>query len=182
MDIQIVDQMTANAALNKIGEDLAKAVETSSGITHELYQALVRIRPLGVLTVSLMADAIGCDRNFIDSVWSVHGNADRNKPTRVPVPVDGRDFTETPEYLELASIADRQRSAVNSVSLIRAERDRIITMVYASKLMGPTAIAGAVGIDRNHVLRTARKAGVAPAHRPNTSNQWTAANKTQATS
>lgn len=172
MDTQIIDQATATKALNKVRDDLAKATGQATDTTETLRDAIVRIRPLGVLTVDEMADAIGRDRNYVDSVWSAHGETQKGKQTRVAVQGDEQQ-AETLRA-QLSSAAHNQRGTANTVPVLRAERDRVVTMVYASKLLGPTAIAREVGVDRNHVLRIARKGGAAPAHRKGSKNQYTA--------
>jgi hypothetical protein len=165
MDATITDQSTATQALNKVRDDLAKANGNATDTMETLRDTIVRIRPAGVLTVDEMADAIGRDRNYVDSVWSAHGDTNKGKQTRVAV-VEQQDGSLPAEYRQLADAAHNQRGAANTVPVLRAERDRVVAMVYASKILGPSAIASAVGIDRNHVLRIARKAGVAPVHRP----------------
>lgn len=159
----ITDQATATAALNKHRDALAKAVKNSADTTSALRDAIVRIRPLGILTVGEMADAIERDRNYIDSVWSAYGETEKGKQTRVPL--ESNDGRAEKLYGELSSLAHNQRGAAGTVGVLRAERDRVVAMVYASKILGPSAIAAAVDIDRNHVLRVARKAGIKPVHR-----------------
>lgn len=160
----ITDQATATAALIKVRDDLAKAVGNATDTTTTLRDTIVRIRPLGILTVDEMADAIERDRNYVDTVWSAHGDTTKGKQTRVNV--DASDDERQTLRGQLSSAAHNQRGANNTVPVLRAERDRVVALVYASKILGPSAIAAAVDIDRNHVLRIARKAGVTPAWRP----------------
>lgn len=160
----ITDQATATAALNKHRDALAKAVKNSADTTSALRDAIVRIRPLGILSVGDMAGAIERDRNYIDSVWSAYGETEKGKQTRVPV--QGDEYQASTLHGELSSLAHNQRGTAGTVGVLRAERDRVVAMIYASKILGPSAIAAAVGIDRNHVLRCARKLGVSPAWRP----------------
>jgi hypothetical protein len=129
-----------------------------------LRATIVAVRPTGVITVDEMAEAIGRDRNYIDSVWSTHGDTTKGKQTRVAADVS--DDERVRAVQRLADAAGAQRGTAGTVNVMRAERDRVVAMVYASKIMGPSAIAAAVDIDRNHVLRIARKSKVAPVWRP----------------
>ena len=172
-----MDAATVTSALNKIRDDLATAVDNQAEASIELRNLIVAIRPSGILSVDKMAEAVGRDRNYIDSVWSSHGATEKGKQTRVPAPADGGG-TEA-AHKRLSDAAARRVSANKAVSTLRAERDRLITMAYTLKaqdtgvkVIGPTGIAAAVGVDRNHVLRIARKAGVGPAHRANSRNQY----------
>lgn len=165
-DENVTDQATAKAALNKVRDDLAKATGNASTTMTTLRDTIVSVRPSGALTVDEMAEAIGRERNYVDSVWSSHGETKQGKQTRVAVADDDGKFAhELDEYRQLADAAREQRGAAGTVNVMRAERDRVVAMVYASKILGPSAIAAEVGIDRNHVLRIARKAGVSPVHR-----------------
>lgn len=159
----ITDQATATAALNQARDQLASAVKSANDATAALRADIVRVRPLGVLPVDEMADAIDRDRNYIDSVWSAYGNTTKGKQTRVSA--DASDMEADDLYGQLSSAARNQRSEAKAVRPARAERDRVVAMVYASKILGPSAIAAAVGVDRNHVLRLARKNGLKPAWR-----------------
>lgn len=177
----ITDQATATAALNRVRDDLKRAKEsnasaTAARATDALRAVIVRIRPTGIMTVDEMADAVGHGRNYIDSVWSTYGTGVKGKQTRVK-DADADDATWEATRRELANAAADQVVAVDAykgpLDTARAERDRTVAMVYASKILGPSAIAAAVGIDRNHVLRIARKAGLKPAWRANAKNQYT---------
>ena len=172
----IADQATATTALRKVRDDLAKAIDRADDTTGALRAAIVTARPAGILTVDQIADAIGRDRNFVDTTWSDYGQSTRNKQTRVAIQ-DVDDATHAAAVKTLSDAAWDHRRAHNDVNTLRAERDRVVAMVYASKLLGPSAISREVGIDRNHVLRVARKAGVAPMHRTNSKNQYSAAAK-----
>lgn len=160
----ITDQATATAALVKVRDDLAKATGNATDTMAALRTTIVATRPTGVLTVDEMAEAIGRDRNYVDSVWSSHGDTTKGKQTRVAA--DVTDEQRVTAIQTLADAAGSQRGAAGTVNVMRAERDRVVAMVYASKILGPSAIAAVVDIDRNHVLRIARKAGVLPVHRP----------------
>lgn len=175
-DENITDQATAKAALNRVRDNLAKATGNASDMMTALRDAIVKVRPLGVLTVDEMADAIQRDRNYVDSVWSSHGETQQGKQTRVAVVDDADPGYRDRSFRHLADAAGNQRGTAGTVNVMRAERDRVVAMVYASKILGPSAIAAEVGIDRNHVLRIARKAGVSPVHRPAGAarNQYTA--------
>ena len=165
-----VDKETAQLVLEEVGICLAKAVGAARTTGAALRDAIVRIRPLGLLTVDQMAEAIVRDRNHIDAVWSAYGDTTKGKQTRVAVVADP-DGPLPAEYGELYGLARDHRNTSLAVTLLRSERDQAVAAVYASKVLGPSAIAAHVGIDRNHVLRISRKAGVAPQHRTRTRNQ-----------
>lgn len=175
MEQTVMDAATVTSALNKIRDDLATAVDNQAEASLALRNLIIVVRPSGALTVDRMAAAVGRDRNYIDSVWSSHGATEKGKQTRVaPLGGDSEDV-----FKRLADAAARRVSANKAVSTLRSERDRLITMAYTLKaqdtgvkVIGPTGIAAAVGVDRNHVLRIARKAGVGPAHRTNSRNQY----------
>lgn len=171
---EIANESTARASLTRVKDDLAAAVIGNRDATANLRQAVVDIRPLGLLTVDEMAVALDRDRNYVDSVWSGHGETVKGRQTRVPV-TEEADANEAREaFKHLARLAHKQRRTQSTEKTARAERDRAVTMVYNSRILGPSAIAAEVGIDRNHVLRIARRNGVGPAHRPGTKNQHTA--------
>ncbi len=182
MDTEIIDQATATAALHKVRDTLILAVNKASAATDALRRVIVTTRPQGVLTVDEMAEAVGRDRNFVDSVWSSYGEIvkvnGKVKQTRVSATAAEIDGHADAALKQLVAAAQEQRAAAGApardgepeqpgeVGVARAERNRVVALVYASKLIGPSAIAAAAGVDRNHVLRIARKAGVAPAWRP----------------
>ena len=170
---EINDQDTATRALNNARDTLDGVAGAYIVAGTVLRKLILEIRPQGILTVGEMAEAVGRDRNYIDSVWSSHGDTTKGKQTRVTVGTDADAVAARGAYDNLHQAADAQRKLAGSVRVARAERDRLVVMVYSSKLLGPSAISAAVGIDRNHVLRTARKAGVAPVHRAGTKNQYT---------
>lgn len=159
----ITDKATAAAALNRSHKDLARAIDTLNARTGVLRDLIVRIRPAGTLTVDEMAEAVGRTRNYIDSIWSSYGGSVKGKQTRVPV----RSSDETRESAvdSLSGASAAVLLATDDVARLRAERVRLVALVYGSKVLGPSAIAAESGIDRNHVLRTARKAGLTPAWR-----------------
>lgn len=167
----VTDEATAKTALNKVRDYLADAQDKATGTMSDLRELIVRIRPMGVLTVDEMAEAIERDRNYVDSVWSTHGETTKGKQTRVAA--DAPEGARDNAIRLLANAAHNQRGTAGTVLVMRAERDRTVAMVYASKILGPSAIAAEVGVDRNHVLRIARKAGVAPMHRTGAKNQHT---------
>jgi hypothetical protein len=160
------DQATVKAALNRARDGLAEDTDKAVGAMATLRKAVVSVRPSGVLTVDEIAEAIGRSRSYVDSLWSSSGGTRKGKPTRVPsADREGKFVHELDEYHRLAAAAAAQRAASRKVIESRAERDRAVVMAYASKILGPSAIAAEVGVDRNHVLRIARKAGVTPVHR-----------------
>lgn len=170
---EINDQDTATRALNAARDTLDAQYAAYMFAGTHLRKLILDVRPQGILTVGEMAEAVGRDRNYIDSVWSSHGDTTKGKQTRVTVTAEADAVAARAAYDSLHLAADTQRKLAGSVKLARAERDRLVVMVYSSKLLGPSAISAAVGIDRNHVLRTARKAGIAPVHRIGTKNQYT---------
>jgi hypothetical protein len=173
---ELRDQATATAALIKVRDDLNDSVDNLCDRTDGLRDHVVRIRPQGLLTVDEMAEAIGRDRNYVDSIWSANGDTTKGKQTRVPVS-EGVDAEAARfAYETLADAAGNLKRAASLVSAARAERDRVVSLVYGSKLLGPSAIAATVDVDRNHVLRIARKAGVKPVHRVGSKNQYTTGN------
>lgn len=177
MNASITDEATAVTGLHRVRDQLNSAIGDLETATDDLVSMVVRIRPLGLLTVSEMATAIGRDRNYIDSLWSLFGGTTRDEDgkvvqTRVPVSDDGAAARKA--YNDLTKAADRLRKAATRVSDVRAERNRTVAMVYGAKLLRPGAIAKHVGVDRNHVGRISRKQGVAPVHRPDTRNQYSA--------
>ena len=178
MNAEIIDQATATTALNRVRDNLFTAAETLTTVGDEMRNLIVAVRPAGLLTVDEMAQAIERDRNYIDSVWSAYGETvrvdGRVKQTRVPVTEDTNPEDARAAYEQLSEASRNHRRVLSLVGTSRAERDRVVAMVYGSKLLGPSAIAAEVGIDRNHVLRIARKAGVAPVHRTGSKNQYSA--------
>jgi len=153
---------------------LNNANQVMSGALNALRDTVVRERTAGVLTVAQIAKAIGRDRNAVDAMWSAYGRTVKGKQTRVQVqPLGADDTLFAAKYTELELLADDHREAVNVVKDARARRDLMIAHVYEAKLLGPSAIADLACIDRNHVLRLVRKAGIAPAHRANPRNQYT---------
>lgn len=168
----VQDQATAYNSLGQARNALEKAVTASDSAMDKLRDLIVKMRPTGVLTVDEMSAAIGRpDRNYIDSVWSAFGTTTTGKQTRVAVS-SASEADKAAATAALAAANKAQLKAADDVKTARAERDRIVAMVYASRILGPSAIADAVYVDRNHVLRIARKAGVAPAHRPASRNQY----------
>lgn len=154
-------------------DELADAVATASEATALLRQGIIEIRPSGLLTVDEMTEAVDRDRNYVDSVWSTFGATEKGKQTRVSV--DTSDLDKVREaYDTLHKLADAQRRTAEREKAARAERDALVAGTYKAKTLGPSAIAAAVGVDRNHVLRIARKAGVKPQHRKISRNQYTA--------
>lgn len=175
MNAEITDQATATAALAKVRDELNSAVTASETAMGNLRAEIVKVRPSGLLTVDEMAEAIDRDRNYVDSVWSSYGDTTKGKQTRVAVPENADGEKARRAYETLHTLSDNQRKTAGHEKTARAERDRVVAIVYGSKLFGPSAIAVAVGVDRNHVLRIARKAGVQPQHRTTSRNQYTTA-------
>ena len=170
---ELRDAATATAQLIKVRDELTTAADNLTVRTDALWDHVVRVRPQGLLTVDEMAEAIGRDRNYVDSIWSAHGETTKGKQTRVPVAEGVDPGAARHAYETLADSANDLKRARNMVVTARAERDRVVALVYGSKLLGPSAIAAAVDVDRNHVLRIARKAGVKPVHRVGSKNQYT---------
>ena len=153
----------ARAALAKTRDDLIKAIGNATSATNALRDAIVAVRPSGVLTVDEMADAIGRDRNYVDSIWSAYGDTVEGKQTRAAT--EASDEARAADVDRLVTAAGAQRAAAGHVNVMRDARDSTVAEIYAGKVLGPSAIAAAVGIDRNHVLRIARKRNVAPVWR-----------------
>lgn len=175
----LADQATAYSSLGQVRNELHNAVTAADAAMDKLRELIVQIRPTGVLTVEQMAEAIGRDRNYIDSTWSAFGGTTTGKQTRVSAAA----VSEAESRAAAEALADANKAqlkAADRVKSARAERDRVVAMVYASRILGPSAIADAAYIDRNHVLRIARKAGVAPVHRPASRNQYSPAPRAKA--
>lgn len=177
MDTVIIDQATATAALQNARRKLSAAITYADAAMSELRNAIIMIRPSGVLTVEQMAEAIGKDRNYVDSVWSNFGSTQQDPETgrvrQTRVPTGHADAAAVAGAKKMLKDAERfQHTSAGKIDTARAERDRVVALVYASKLLGPSAIAVEVEVDRNHVLRIARRAGVAPVHRQGSRNQY----------
>jgi len=173
MDVTVIDQATAVTKLTTTRDALAVAVDRLTKATDALVDLIVEVRPQGLLTVDEMATAMGRDRNYVDRLWSLHGSTTKGQQTRIPVTEQTSAVAARKAYDFLATAAEAQRKALEAVTLARAERNRVVVMVYSSKLLRNSAIAVHAGIDRNHVLRIARKAGVGPVYRSDTVNQYT---------
>lgn len=171
-DENIIGQSTATAALNKVRDDLACAIANAETAMANLRAAVVAERPRGVLKVEEIAEAIGRDRNAVDTWYSHAGATVKGKQTRVTG--EASDEQRMAAVDQLADLAGRQRGSAAIARVMRAERDRVVALVYSSKILGPSAIASAVDVDRNHVLRIARKSGVKPVWRTdeNVRNQY----------
>lgn len=167
------DLSTLVAELRTKRDALAAAVETAREATAALRDGIIRVRPLGLLTVDEMTEAVARDRNYVDSVWSTFGATQKGKQTRVAVENADPEVART-AYDTLHKLADDQRRTTEREKAARAERDALVASVYAAKTLGPSAIAAEVGVDRNHVLRIARRAGIKPQHRKIARNQYTA--------
>lgn len=168
----VADQAAAYSSLGHVRNELHNAVTAADAAMDKLRDLIVKLRPTGVLTVDEMAAAIGRpDRNYVDSVWSAFGDTTTGKQTRVPAASVG-EADKAAATAALAAANKAQLKAADAVKTARAERDRVVAMVYASRILGPSAIADAVYVDRNHVLRIVRKAGVAPVHRTASRNQY----------
>lgn len=165
-DTGTLDEATAKAALIKTRDDLAAAITRKDDATDALVDTLVRVRPLGILTVDEMAEAIERERNYVDSIWSTYGTGQKGKQTRVPL-LAVNDESRAAARTALKDAAAAERAAVNDVKTARAERNLAVARAYgaAIKGFGPSPIAAAADIDRNHVLRLSRKAGLTPAWR-----------------
>jgi hypothetical protein len=174
---EVIDEATARVVLARARDQLETARENASAALADLRNRIVRLRPTGLVTVNEMAEVIGRDRNYVDSVWSTYGETTEGRQTRVAaVPEDDTDAqgAKVGALADLRYLVDVSRNADKRESTVRSERDRLIAMVYAAKMLGPTAIAALVKVDRNHVLRIARRQGVAPVHRQGARNQYTA--------
>lgn len=172
MDPRIADEATAVRGLNDVRDKLAAAITRSDNAMGTLREKIVSVRTKALLTVAEMAEAVGKDRNYVDSVWSTYGETKVGKQTRVQVQADGAAARAA--YEDLGKAAGNQRARAEDEKTARAERNALIVLVYASGILGPSQIGREVGVDRNHVLRVARTAGVKPVHRTASRNQYTA--------
>lgn len=163
-----VDQVVHS--LGVAGETLDEAVQAATTLSIELRAAIVRIRPLGLLTGDEMAEALGRPRNYVDGVWSMYGNPGKGAP--LAVATDADPVAARQAFDELLDLSSRLNAANTYVKDCRAHRNEVVATVYRTKVLGPSAIANAAGIDRNHVLRIARAAGVPPVHRADVRNQY----------
>lgn len=170
----VADENTARLSLRTARRSLEKAIEQSDAAMLSLRDVIVRLRPSGILTVDEMAEAIEHDRNYVDSVWSNFGETAKGRQTRVAPPETVTSAHRKSAKAQLKAAAKAQSARAEAVKAARAERNRVVAMVYASKILGPTAIAAEADVDRNHVLRLARKAGVEPMHRTSSRNQYSA--------
>lgn len=164
---ELVCADTARGALAKVRSDLNAADIDAARAMSRLHEAIILHRPGGVLTVAQIAAAIGRDRSYVDSVWSTRGGSNKlskGRQLRVAISASPLEAAYAEQLLDSAARDQRARSGIARV--FRAERNRVVSLVYASKILGPSAIAEAVGVDRNHVLRIARKSKVAPVWRP----------------
>lgn len=177
---QIAEEASARAALRRTSDAVARTLERSATAMKNLRDLIVLVRPSGLLTVGEMAEAIEHDRNYVDSVWSIHGETKQDPETGRVVqtrvkPLDGsisKDERYERAYKPLVKAAKAQRDTAGAYASALAERNRTVAMIYASKILGPTDIGREIGVDRNHVLRISRKQGVAPVHRTDTRNQY----------
>ena len=176
-DTSLTDAVTATAVLVKTRDALAEAVDVRKDSVSALRDAIVLIRPQGILTVDKMAEAVDRDRNYIDAVWSNYGDGDKGKQTRVQL-IDVNDASRELAVKMLTDLAAGVRRALDAEDVARKAHHRNIALAYgaAIKGFGPSAISGAAGVDRNHVLRISRAAKIAPVWRqPGTSrNQHSA--------
>ena len=108
-----------------------------------------------------MAEAVGRDRNFIDSTWSSYGEPVKGKQTRVKRDeVSSDDTRRTDAVVTLKSAADTLRRASDAVDKARDARNALVASFYGSKTLRPRDIAREAGIDRNHVGRLVSRAGI----------------------
>lgn len=171
---ELTAQEEALVRLDMAASKLARARDHVSETLADMRNAVIDARTAGVLTVAQIAAAIGRERNVVDAIWASTGRTVKGRQTRVDV--SESDASERGSAIDrLHALASVHKEAVETAELARGERDRQIQVAYAAKTLGPSAIARATGIDRNHVLRLVRKAGVGPAHRTNIKNQYTKA-------
>lgn len=160
----------AEAGLTALGRELERVTKRSETSTQKLHDLITWVRSTGKVSVNEMAETMDRARNYVDSVWSISSRAGKV--------IDPEDFGLSPyadEYelkSKLNQYSNMQRAHFQELRAIRKERDQAVVMVYASRVLGPSDIARHVGIDRNHVGRLARSAGVSPQHRWNIKNQY----------
>lgn len=166
---KFADAASAHAELSSARRSLELAESAFRGATSGLRDAILDVRRARVLTVNEVAEAIGRKRSYVDNVWHVHGGEFYPGDPATSTDEIARDRSRA----ALTDAADAQVTAMNELSSARDHRDRLVATTYASKVLGPSRIAETAGIDRNHVLRLARRAGIGPMHRTNIANQYT---------
>jgi len=158
--------------LQQLNTELLKARTDSEDATADFHDLITYVHHTNLLMVTEMAKAIGRDRNYIDSAWSYSQRTGRTAEIKPSWFNLTGEETEEQLYAALEAGARAHRQSLEDVKKARQTRDAAVCTVYASKVLGPSAIARAAGIDRNHVLRIVKKAGIAPAHRRNIRNQY----------
>ena len=170
---------TAVRQLNKVRDELAVAVVDADEKMQSFRTLLIDARTKGLLRVTEMAAAIGRDRNYVDGIWSAYGRTVKGGQTRILVDATedaSRAVAARELYEALKTSASEQRKAERRRDTLRTKRNQLIASIYAARMpgLGPSPIGKEVGVDRNHVLRIARDAGVKPVHRTDSRNQYTA--------
>jgi hypothetical protein len=177
MSIEDTDRQSAVATLTTVRDYLDSALDDYRDATNALMDKVLSLRPSGFLSVKQIADAVGRDRGYVDTLWSKSGSTVKGRQTRMDVAARESEVNQPLQVAaaiaELQMLASRAASTKKSVSIRRTARDCAVVKVYASKLLGPSEIARHAGIDRNHVLRLCRRAGVPPMHRTGVKNQYT---------
>lgn len=167
----LTDADQARSRLVFVREDLRSAVDRRTAATDKLWTLIVQIRPSGKLSVDKIAEAVRRNRHFVDSVWSARGETTKGKQTRVPV--TGTEAEAAEAFDTLRNAADELAAAQAEADNLTKTRNAVVAEVYASKALGPNEISRVVGIDRNHVGRICRTAGIPPLHRADVRNQYT---------
>jgi hypothetical protein len=174
----LANENTARAALRKVRDQLIEAAQNHLDRSDYVAELVVKIRPAGLLTVDEMAQALDRRRGYVDNLWATSDEmrelTAEGKQTRVPVKNPDPERARH-AYESLADAGASLKRATQQLLDARAERNRVVAMIYGSKVLGPSAIAAESGIDRNHVLRLSRRAGVPPQHRDDARNQYSAA-------
>lgn len=175
MNTQAVDESTVAASLNKARDSLNAAVAMYMKSRDELHATIIQVRRDGVMCVNEMAQVLGESRNYVDRIWST-------RPDRACVETEAYRYSvndvegNRKALVALTEAKAEHRRNANILSAARAERNRQVVMAYTSKVLGPSSIAAESGVDRNHVLRIARRNGVGPVHRTEPRNQYTKKN------
>ena len=164
--------LEAAKALADARESLDRATVTASSERSRMVALILETRPSGLLSVDRIAEAINRNRNYVDSLWSDHKIRHHGgEATQTRVEPSGSTAAAKARFAELHQASERVRASEGDVLFFRDARNRAIVQAYESGSLGPVKIAEYSGIDRNHVGRVLRKAGVNPRYRTNTRNQ-----------
>lgn len=169
-----MDATTYLDAVSVASANLHQEDDRFTQATDRLRSLILAVRHVPGVAVREMATAIDRDRNYIDSVTSTY----QGSPAVLPEPEEGQDKAQYKELLLglLTAAQTEQDTAYGEAKIARVVRDRAIVEAYKADVrgrpLGPSAIGAAAHIDRNHVSRIVKNAGVKPRHRSNIANQY----------